>query len=294
MANLVSRAIRPLLVLMIVLLASVGTRFASGQGTLDQFLSGNPDCAFDTFQGGAGTVGPLRQEFVPSKPTLTAVEACIYPQAFTADPAFDLNIRRGTAQSPGEIVATTSVDTSINDYQWLHAEFDPLAVTPGEKLVLEVSGHFAWELTCSEVNSACDHVDPDLYPPGESQYTGADFLFRTYGSDDPGSPPGQPPLTIQWGNLNCSAVMDAADALIPLAGAAGVDAPALPAGSGCPAMGESVTVFGRQRQWGDVDCLTLGPVTDALAVLTNVAGWYIPYQRAVACPLALQYVNVKT
>ena len=48
--------------------------YSSG-GVLDQQLTGDPGCPYKG--GSVGTVGGLRQEFVPSLSVLNAVEVCV-------------------------------------------------------------------------------------------------------------------------------------------------------------------------------------------------------------------------
>jgi hypothetical protein len=265
---------------------------ATGAGALDQHLIGNPDCSYEALQGGVGIgEGALQQEFVPSMSALTSVDVCIVLHAPDTLPALDFNIRRGTAEHPGAVIAYKSLDGPQN-LQWFHVEFDPLAVVPGEKLVLEVNGRFGWRATCSQVGGPCDHIDPDLYPAGHGYSEDLDFAFRTYGNNDPAPEPGPPPLTIQWGNLDCGTYITGSDILLPLAAAAGVTVPQPAPGAKCPVYGESVTVYNRERQWGDVDCLDNGAVKDALYLaLSSIVGGFT-YPRDVACPRSHQYVNV--
>jgi hypothetical protein len=282
------------IVILLALVAALPGRTA-GAGTVDQALTGNPGCSFDEFPAGVGVVSYLAQEFVPSMPAVTGADVCIVLHSPTLDPSVEVSIRRGTFNAPGEFI-TTKVANPPAGLGWFHVDFDPVAVTPGEKYVLQVTGRFGWQISCYEINSTCDHLDGDLYPPGETNFKGGDHVFRTYGSNDAAPPPSAAqPLVIRWADLDCSQSFTAADALVPLALAAGVQPPVSPAGGNCPAIGQNVTVFDRQRQWADVDCLPLGAAVDALKILIESApGNYIEFDRDIACPRPRQHVLVYT
>lgn len=262
---------------------------ASGSSPVDQALTGNPNCNPTALQGGTGIAyGPIRQEFAPSMPTLTGVDLCIYVFN-TQDVSVEVNVRRGTAFNPETVLLSTTA-IATQSIQWVHVPLGPMAVTPGEKLVIEASGYFGWRSTCAAQVGACDHVDGDLYPAGESTGEGVDYAFRTYGSNDPAPGPPDPPLTVQWGDLDCSGLADGSDALVPLSIAAGVTPP--PAQGQCPDLGQPLVVLGQMREWGDVDCLGGDPIADALAIVQQLAIYYYPYARAVSCPVPGQFVNL--
>jgi hypothetical protein len=289
MANRFSQLATVATVLLLAEVTNLSGGAAIGAGSVDQTLTGNPDCGNDTFQTSAGAIGYLTQEFVPSKGALTGVDVCVMHNGSDKDLAVGISVRKGTANDTGDIIATGYFDLPDYNFQWAHVDFDPVAITPGEKLVIEVDGYFGWSKTCAEVSGPCDHVDPDLYPPGTSIYGDSDFLFRTYGSDEQAPAPGPSPLSLEWGDEDCSGDMNALDALVPLMAAAGISL-SPPAGS-CPAPGQTVTVMGRQRSWGDVDCLGGDPVLDALAILRDGAGGF-DSPRDIGCPLPEERVVV--
>jgi hypothetical protein len=271
-------------------------KVASGSGVLDQHLTGNPECSLAALQGSVGIGhGYLSQEFVPSMPTLTGVDICVHIFNET-DPVVEVNVRTGTATGSGLALIAAIAEPSMND-EWIHVEFDPIAVTPGTKLVIDVGGYFGWRSTCPSVAAQCDHIDPDLYPLGQSDSGVRDFGFRTYGTDDSAPQPGPPPLNVQWGNLDCSSspYLSGADAIAPLRLAAGLSPSSVSSASAdCPDIGQQVEALGRQRIWGDVDCLDKSPLFDALAIVselaTNAGG---DYERDTACPIADQYVTIQ-
>lgn len=278
-----------LVVALAAFLAIAASGRANASGALDQYLTGDPACPGE-FAGFVSTLGTLQQEFVPQMAALDGVDVCV--QTF-ADygPAVDITVRRGTVGNGGEIIAATSID-GTEESAWRHIDFDSIAVTPGESLLLEVTGYFSWKETCAEIIGSCDHVDGDLYPPGRGYQEDNDFFFRTYGSGGPGNEPGPPPLTLQWGNLDCNGGLFPDDALVLVAMAAGVE-PSIGQSGGCPDIGQLVSVFGRERKWGDVDCLDHGPLMDALALLLVNAGSYLPYDMDTACPHPNLLVNVR-
>jgi len=164
------------------------SRSGAALGPLDQALTGNPDCSSGNFRTSVSSHDPLEQEFVPSASHLERVQLCL---AATPGTQATLNVREGTADDPGTILATKTVTTAVSGVQWVLVNLPaPLATTPGANLVLEIpeSSHFQWRGTCAAVYGTCTSVDPDLYPAGEpnwGQYIG-DFAFRTYASPFPG------------------------------------------------------------------------------------------------------------
>jgi hypothetical protein len=150
-------------------------------GSIDQKLTGDPTCAFANFRGSvSGTA--LAQEFVPSTSILLGVDICL---SADGGEQVDLNIRDGTADAPGTILASISGTAGAGD-TYLHFDLAaPLPVTPGHMLVLQLpqTHSFAWLGTCAQIFGSCTSVDPDLYPPGKASDFAGDFAFRTYGAN---------------------------------------------------------------------------------------------------------------
>ena len=162
-------------------------------GVLDQALTGNPDCNATNFRNSSSTLGAMEQEFVPSASQLEGVELCL---STPPGAQVTLNIREGTAGTPGSILATGTATASANGDHWLLVDLpSPLSTTPGTKLVLEIphSSDFAWRGTCAEVFGSCTSVDPDLYPAGASSVGFVeDFAFRTYAPEPTPTPTSSP------------------------------------------------------------------------------------------------------
>ncbi len=166
-----------------VLVVAVLAPGAMGHGDLDQTLTGDPECSTLNFREGHGGTGALRQEFVPAQPGLVGADLCL--QIYSAGAIMvQLNVRSGTAGGPGPILASGSATVEPGT-GWVHIDLPaPLTVTPGQKMVLEVSGLVGafWRGTCAQIRDVCPTVDPDLYPQGGTNEEGVgDFAFRTYG-----------------------------------------------------------------------------------------------------------------
>ena len=181
-------------------LLSSASRSGATLGVLDQALTGNPDCS--NFRTGVDAGAPpserLDQEFVPSVSQLGSVELCL---AVWSSKQVTLNIREGTADNPGTILATGTATITATGAQWVLVNLPaPLATTPGVKLVLEIPGSssFSWRGTCGMAIAGCTSVDPDLYPAGESNWAWAvpDFAFRTYAGSLLGDVNGDGPTAI--------------------------------------------------------------------------------------------------
>ncbi len=205
---------------------------ASGHGTRDQTLTGDPDCSFAHFTLAALSSGELRQEFVPSLPFLAGADLCLTIDAGTT---VELNVRSGTATTPGPVLASTSAVPGNGGIQYVHMDLPaPLAVTPGTMLVLEVphsyTHGFAWWGTCGAVTGSCTSIDPDLYPAGQpGGFAGiGDFGFRTYGGSTTPSP-----IAVAKGDIDCDGAVTSVDALDTLRVVALLNV-TLPAG--CPAV----------------------------------------------------------
>jgi Dockerin type I domain len=183
-----------------------GTRSGATLGTLDQRLTGNPVCSSLNFRGSYSSYSPLDQEFVPSVSQLQSVELCL---TITSGTQVTLNIRDGTAASPGAILATRTVTAATTGFQWVLVNLPAaLATTPGHKLVLEIpnSATFNWTGTCGQIGGTCTSLDPDLYPAGVSNRASIlDFAFRTYAS-----PPFMPGDSNTDGNITMLDAMLAA------------------------------------------------------------------------------------
>ena len=174
-------------------LLSGPSRVAASPGVLDEALTGNPDCNSTNFRGVSSSYNPLEQEFVPSASNLEGVELCL---GISSGTQVTLNIREGTAGTPGTILATGTASAPANGVQWVLVHLpSPLSTTPGTKLVLEIpdSSTFQWRGTCPVVSGSCTSVDPDLYPAGgtNNQFIG-DFVFRTYAPEPTPTPTSSP------------------------------------------------------------------------------------------------------
>jgi hypothetical protein len=87
---------------------------------------------------------------------------------------------------------------------------------------------------------------------------------------------------LAWGDHDCSGDHDPADALFGLRAGAGVE-PAVPAGDGCPLLGETlVTLSFGELVWGDVDCDGAIDGDDSLRILADAAG--LPFDNLQDCP----------
>jgi hypothetical protein len=278
------------MVSVVLLLSAAGTPDATAGSNLDQSFTGNPDCSGDAYQGFINTLGTLDMEFVPQEPTLDAVEVCGH--VIQGYPGIDVTVRRGQLPNLGEIIATGPLPGTETD-AWNRLDFAPVAVTPGEHLVIEVTGYWTWESTCTQVGGSCDHIDSDQYLPGEGYYDGSglDMMFRSYGSDEPGGTPAPLPYEIQWGDLDCSFYYTPADALVPLRTAAGIQQPGH-SGIPCPHLGDTVTVHNQQTTWGNVDCADNDPTIDALLLLTLYSNQFADYTHPDFCPHPYLRVNV--
>lgn len=155
---------------------------AIGLGTLDQTLTGNPDCDTANFRGSTSWPYPLQQEFVPAVEYLTGADVCVYA---AGSHLITVNIRSGDLSTPGAILTSASVSGVGDQAQWAHVDFEPLALTTGETYLLEIpdSFNFQWRGTCWQIAGSCVSIDPDLYPAGAASEGGGDFGFRTYATD---------------------------------------------------------------------------------------------------------------
>ena len=247
-----------------VMIAFFVTSGVSGHGALDQQLNGDPACTHSNLRGSVSSGAPLAQEFVPTLPTLLAVDLCL---SASGGQHVDLNIRDGTAGAPGFVLASVSGATSNEGY--LHLDLPaPLLVVPGHKLVLEIpqSPDFAWLGTCAEVFGVCTSVDPDLYPQGQASYFAGDFAFRTYGS---GTAP--PPIAAAKGDIDCDGAVTSADALFLLRDVAHLSVNLV---SRCPpidAAAAAAVPLTASTARGDIDCDGVVTAVDALFLLRHVA-----------------------
>ena len=99
---------------------------------------------------------------------------------------------------------------------------------------------------------------------------GAVYAHHDWGVDEPGTPvPTPEPVTLTWGDNNCSGSADPIDSLLTLRFDAG-----LPANTGnCPDFGEVVDVQNASlHRWGDVDCGGNVTPVDSLKLLRFDAG----------------------
>lgn len=83
--------------------------------------------------------------------------------------------------------------------------------------------------------------------------------------------PSPTPRGLTWGGLSCDGSIVPQDAMTLLMKDAGLTGSA-PAGGGCPAIGEAVSVGGVQRQWGDIDCSGEINAVDSVKLLLWLIG----------------------
>jgi len=270
---------------------TVSDATATPPGTLDQHLTGDPGCGTGDLHGSVGTIGTLRQEFVPTMPVLEAVDVCVH--VFNNEDTWvDIIVRTGERDTQGALIAADSREAPVFNEGWVRAEFDPVAVTPGEKLVIEVSGYFGWRATCPQAGGSCPAPDGDLYPPGVSDYENADFLFRTFGSAGSAPGPGPLPSRFYWGDVDCTGYPTINDVIFLLALAASMTPPEFGADPDCPDVGDDVTVYDAGRKWGDINCIEDGRLRDAWELLRDIAFTSPGFPRNVPCPLWNLTVNV--
>jgi len=157
---------------------------ANAHGTLDQELVDRPACDDTAFRGFVSSVWPLRQEFVPVRRGLVAVDLCL-DFLNDSETLVTARVLTGTAESPADVIGTASVTVSQAGFQWVHIDFPAeLELAPGTLYVLELptSGTFQWR-------SACCGGGQDRYPAGGAalEYSDgtvepreSDFGFRTF------------------------------------------------------------------------------------------------------------------
>ncbi len=259
-------------VLAVLVSALFGYERLQAHGTLDQALTGDPECNAMNFRATISSGGSIRQEFVPSKSGLTAVDVCL---SIGTGITFQVNILAGTAATPGEVLASAlATTTTAPGRQWVHLELPTTIYTePNAMLVLEIpeSATFAWTGTCgSAFGGPCTTADPDLYPPGRSNFTDfafavGDFAFRTYAG--PPTLPGQ-------GDVDCDGDVDSVDSLKELRHVAGLS---VSQNEPCPEIGSEVASL-----FGDVDCDDDVDSVDSLKILRSVAG--LSVSQIEPCP----------
>jgi hypothetical protein len=267
---------RPLLTAVVLILAGMTLALpVSGQGILDQSLLGDPACTTSNFPSFTSSLNPLQQEFVPGSSALAGVDVCLGSMDSVT---VDLNIREGTVENPGDVIASGStVYGGGTNLSWVHVNLSaPITLGPGTKYVIELpdSAQFAWWGTCgTDVFDECPAPSPDLYPQGipNFDYVG-DFAFRTYTSDT---------VVRQWGDIDCGGgEPTSVDALKLLRHVAALDVIRI---APCPVIGTAVTLTGvGEVTWGDVDCGSGVRSVDALKVLRFVAG--LPAAVEPPCP----------
>lgn len=150
-------------------------------GQAEQALRKDPPCNDGALRGFGTLTTPLYQSFVPGKDGIAAVDLCV--ETLVSDQRIALNLRQGTAPSPGGVIATGSAVAEEPGIQWVRITFaKPVRVTPGQSYVLEVpeSSAFRWRSSCPGLGAGCfeGEVDPDLYPAGSAP-DGRDYGFRT-------------------------------------------------------------------------------------------------------------------
>jgi hypothetical protein len=267
----------------VVYLALTGIRAGNASGSLDQTLTGNPDCSFQNFQGSVSSSQPIRQEFVAGRLAITGLDLCLNAEFGTL---FSFAIRDGTIEAPRNARINGGA-TTAGPYEWTHLDFGSVTVLPGEAFLIELgdTSQFAWVATCPAAVGSCNHVDADLYPPGESSDNpNRDFVFRTYGSDGPTPTP----FGALWGDFDCSSSVNALDGLARLMTSSGLTPDRSPS---CPALDGNVFVDGMPVVWGNFDCIgNSADVLDALAIFKYLAE--IAFPTTSSCPAAGEAVIV--
>ena len=271
----IARILRPAIAVAALTL-SLSISGIAGHGAVDQTLQGDPECTAQGLPSFVSAMYELRQEFMPGSSPLAGVDVCI---GIEAGLAVDVNIRSGTAENPGDVIASGSrVYSGPSDLTWVHVNLDlPVTLTPGTVYVLELpdTAQFGWWGSCGTVIfEDCPTPGPDLYEPGvsNSDYVG-DFGFRTYTSEV---------TALQWGDIDCTGGRPTSvDALKVLRHVA-----ALPVSQTepCPQMETAVELTGiGQVTWGDIDCAAGVGAVDALKILRFVAG--LPASVEAPCPV---------
>jgi hypothetical protein len=147
-----------------------------------------------------------------------------------------------------------------------------LDVTPGHTYVLDVANaqDYYWYATCGQVDGVqCDHVDPDAYPAGQSNYPNQDFYFRTYelGGASPTPVPTPFNATLQFGNVDCQNGVQLADALGVLYYLGEIQQ----AQTDCFPYAEDMFVNGELSFWGDLNCNLSVEPRDAIRIIQYIA-----------------------
>lgn len=151
------------------------------QGPADQKLANDPACRERNFGAFASSTRELRQSFMPTARGLDAVDLCL--NILTASTVVTLNVRSGTIDQPGPVLATVTATAKSAGLQFLRFDLaNALPTTPGASYVLEIpaSGTFQWRGTCATPTDVCAVPNDDTYPRGAASGTGIrDFAFRT-------------------------------------------------------------------------------------------------------------------
>lgn len=174
------------IVLVVTVIISVLSFIPAGAlastGVMDQ--SNGPGTSYSMIQSNE----PCGQEFIPTMPTLLGVELYLYSSVVAAiDTTITITIR--PVSMTGIPAATQSYvipSNSPNPGDWKYFEFTtPLAVTPGNTYVLEVSsdtGYHLWNYTDNT------YLEGDMIKHGDNDTT-RDWSFRTWAIADTKSPP---------------------------------------------------------------------------------------------------------
>lgn len=147
----------------------------------------------------------------------------------------------------------------------------------------DVNGHFGWDVIagfykvraekagCTDPNnSQVTFVETQVYeiPP---PVTDIDLRLDC----------GEPPLV--WGNMDCADGIKPLDALLVLGDVANVSIGLSAQADVCPTIGDTVTVDGSERTWGNVDCEGGVVSTDAVKILQYYIGIQVA-QTVQGCP----------
>ena len=122
--------------------------------------------------------------------------------------------------------------------------------------------------------AGCPSTTPSPSPSPTSSPTPSPTLSPSPSPSPTASPPGQ----LIWGDIDCSGILTAIDALKLMLGSLSLlyDKP-----QSCPSLGQEVVIAADQR-WGDINCSGAPNAIDAVDVLATLAG--TPKTPDSGCP----------
>jgi cysteine-rich repeat protein len=164
-----------------------------GVGALDQTWLGTvpAGCGGSNGTVNIGSVGPLAQEVVPQRSTVTSVLVNLARAGNAQAASLRLNVRRGSYDGP--VLAWTTATVRLpddNESVWQPLVLPaPLAVTPGATYVLELQS-LEDQVMWARAGGLPTCTEPG-YTPGDPVSQGGraadeDYLFAAFGGDAPG------------------------------------------------------------------------------------------------------------